>query len=199
MSIMAGTKLAFSRASIWKGHYSYFLLVGKTIKSIWERKRYVGGWKTVGLDISASKWPARGCWPSSNWSTMVNFSKGDCPGSWPLVLARILIDNPLTEVGKGRNPGNRAGVSRSRKRPQRLHAPASPWKCWRIAGSPGHVVSWVGFEVAWDPQLGKAPSNHHQREKAQKGTNAKQEEREAGEQGISQVAVDDILQSTSVC
>ena len=35
------------------GHYSYFLLVRKTIKSIRERKRYVGGWKTVGLDISA--------------------------------------------------------------------------------------------------------------------------------------------------
>ena len=197
MSIMAGSKLLFLERPFEMGHHSYFLLVRKTIKSIRERKRYVGGWETVGLDISASNRAARGCWPSS-WSSMVNLSKGDCPGTWPLMLPRTLVDNPLTEIGESRDPGNRAGLSRSRKRPQRLHAPASPWKCWRIAGGPGHVVNWVGFEVAWDPQLGKAPSNHHQREKAQKGTNAKQEEREAGEQGISQVAVDDILQSTSI-
>ena len=64
------------------------------------------------------------------------------------MLPRILIDNPLTEVGEGRDPGNRPGVFRSRKRPQRLHAPASPWQCWGIAGSPGQVVNWVGLEVA---------------------------------------------------
>ena len=56
-SIMAGTKLAFSRASIWKGHYSYFLPVETIIKSNWERKRYVGGWKTVGLEKTRHK-----CW-----------------------------------------------------------------------------------------------------------------------------------------
>ena len=173
---MAGTKLAFYRASIWKGHYSYFLLVGKTIKSNWERKRYVGGWKTVGLEklnISAGKWPSRGYWPSGSWSIMVNLSKSHCPGGWPLVLAGMLIDHSLTQVGKGSNSCNRPGVSSSRQRPQGLHAPAIPWKSWRIAGGPGHEVNWVGFEVAWNPQLWEAPSNHHQREKAQKGTNAK--------------------------
>ena len=61
MSIMAGSKLLFLERPFEMGHYSYFLLARKTIKSIRERKRYVGGWETVGLDISASKRAARGC------------------------------------------------------------------------------------------------------------------------------------------
>ena len=197
MSIMAGSKLLFLERPFEMGNNSYFLLAKKTIKTIWERKRYVGGWETVGLDISASNRAARGCWPSS-WSSMVNLSKGDRPRRWPLMLPRILVDNPLTEIGESRDPGNRAGVSRSRKRSQRLHAPASPWQCWRIARSPGQVVNWVGLEVGWDAQLGIAPSDHHQREKAHEGTNEKQEEAEAGEQGICQIAVDDVHQSTIV-
>ena len=62
------------------------------------------------------------------------------------MLPGTLVDNPLTEIGESRDPGNRAGVSRS-KRSQRLHTPASPWQCWGIAGSPGQVVNWVGLEV----------------------------------------------------